>query len=73
MTSEEIWQKFCEQFDQALWDCVDNGTTHRLTIGVDGKNVAVVDVYPQGGTMKKFDEIVLNAVKAKTGIDVAKG
>jgi hypothetical protein len=35
-----------------------------------GNHTVVVDVYKQGGTMKKFDDMILNAVKKETGIDI---
>lgn len=65
-------QDFCDAFDDALFDCVDNGTPKRLTVNfVNGKYPVTVDIYPQGGTMKKFNDIILSSVKEKTGIDIA--
>lgn len=69
--SEKMWRGFCEQFDAAVWKCVDDGESCRMVLG-HRLNPVVVDIYRQGATMKKFDEAILNEVKKKSGIDLVK-
>ncbi len=67
------WEKFTEDFDKAVFDCAEKGAHVRLTIGFDGDtHTVVVDVYPQGGTMKKFNEAILAVAKDKSGFKVEK-
>jgi hypothetical protein len=66
---DKIWADFCHQFDKAVFKCADTGLGARLVISM-GNHTVVVDVYKQGGTMKKFDDMILNAVKKETGIDI---
>ncbi len=69
--NEDLWRGFCENFDDAVFLCAEKGTSQRLVISIGGFPVCV-DVYPEGGTMKKFDQMILKSVKAETGIDLIK-
>lgn len=64
-------EKFCGEFDEAVFDCADNGTKKRMRIKI-GKRTVVIDVYESRGSMKKSDELILKAVKQQTGIDLVK-
>jgi hypothetical protein len=68
---ERLWEKFCRDFDAAFFKCADTGEQRRIRASVGGRTV-VVDIYPAGATMKKFDEMILGAVKQQTGIDLVK-
>lgn len=66
---ESLWGQFCERFDSAVSKCAEDGTKSRLTLGI-GERTVMVDIYEQGSTMKKFDEIILSTVKKETRIDL---
>ncbi len=65
------WEKFVTDFDKAVDECASTGMEKRLQIGfTDGNYDVVVDVYPKGGTMKKFDDFILAAAKQHVGMSV---
>jgi hypothetical protein len=69
---DKAWEDWTNKFDDALFECSEKGTPRRMTISFGDEPVVVVDIYRQGSTMKKFDEMILGAVKQQAGIDVAK-
>jgi hypothetical protein len=71
--TDKKWEEFCELFDRAVFACAEKGTIARLEIGWAGDpHSVVVDIYPQGGTMKKFNEMILAVAKEKSGMKVVK-
>jgi hypothetical protein len=73
MEADKYWERFCEQFDAAVFSCAEKGTSARLEIGWEGDpHNVVVDIYPQGGTMKKFNEAILAVAKDKAGVKLVK-
>lgn len=71
MSDDTSWERFLEEFAEALDNCFDTGEQVRVTLGGKTRNVTI-DIYPEGGTMKKFDEMILKAVKENTGVDLVK-
>jgi hypothetical protein len=70
--AKDVWEQFCEQFDSAFFECAEKGTAAKMTVGV-GEESVTVEVYRTKGQMKKFEDIILKAVKQESGIDLARG
>lgn len=70
-TCPPVLRQFFAEFDKALARCLKDGECYRVTLATDERNVTV-DIYEEKGSMKKFNEAIMNAVKVQSGIDVVK-
>jgi hypothetical protein len=70
MTPEEIWERFCHDFDKAVEKCLDDGSPARLNIGT-GEATVTIDIYRRKSQMKIFNEAMLDIAKKHRGMSVA--
>lgn len=62
----DLWEKFCHDFDHAVFECAEKGTPYMMTINLNGQNVTV-EIYRDKGQMKAFTDMVQDAHKMQVG------
>lgn len=60
--ADKIWGQFCAGFDKAVFDCADNGTASKMTIGIGNAHVTI-EVYRDKGDMQRLTNVVTQALK----------
>ena len=64
--AQELWQNFCNAFDDAVMECIKNGTPWMMTLG-SGKGLVTIEVYRDKGQMKQFTDMIQDAHKMQVG------
>lgn len=62
MKKNPTFEDFFKSFDDALYDCIDNGTEYNMTIS-SGARTVEIRIHEAGKARADFDEMILRAAK----------
>lgn len=65
--NQPTMQDFMDSFDEAFFDCIDNGTAKRLSCQV-GERVVTVTIQEAGKDQVDFDKLLQQAVRNRVGV-----
>ena len=68
--SDDVTDRFIDDILLAVQNCLTKGESWKIS--VPGKFGCTIDIHPTAASMKKFDSVILDAVKKQTGIDLVK-